>query len=110
MHISCRPVGRLCGKHFHIIKGSADQVKLSHAEVVQGAQNALATLLQDVGVKHGGGKIVMPEQVPKGAGVGAAWEQVRSGGLATGVGADGLRRTGTADASLMALLTTLGST
>jgi hypothetical protein len=83
VHISCRPVGRLCGKHFHIIKGSADQVRPSHAEVVQGARNALATLLQDVGGDPDGGKLVMPEQVRYGADVGAAVEQVRRKGVAT---------------------------
>jgi hypothetical protein len=33
----------------------------SNAEIVQGTRNALATLLQDVGVDHGGGHIVVPE-------------------------------------------------
>ena len=100
MHISRRPVGRLCGKHFHIIKGSADQVRTSHAEVVQGARNALPTLLQDVGVDHGGGKILMPEQLLKGADVGAALKQVSGEGVAKGVGADVLRQTGAADRDL----------
>jgi hypothetical protein len=62
---------------------SADQVRPSHAEVVQRPRNALATLLQDVGGDHGGGKIVMPEQVLYGADVGAAWAQVRRKGVAT---------------------------
>jgi hypothetical protein len=36
----------------------------------------LAALLQDVGVDHGGGHIVVPEQLLNGADVGAAWPQV----------------------------------
>jgi hypothetical protein len=61
-----------------------------------------------VGIEHGRGKIAVPEQVPKGGGVGAAWEQVNGGGTATGVSADGLRQTGTADGPLDGLVEDAG--
>jgi hypothetical protein len=57
-------------------------------------------LLQDVDVDHGRGQIIVPEQVLNGADVGAALAQVRSEGMANGVGTDGLRQTGTADGHL----------
>jgi hypothetical protein len=60
----------------------------------------LAALLQDVGVDHGRGQIVVPEQLLNGADVGAALEQVRGEGMAKGVGADGLRQAGTSDGPL----------
>jgi len=56
------------------------------------------------GVTHGGGKIVEPEPLLHGADVGAALEQVSSEGMAKGVGADGLRQTGTADSYLDSLV------
>jgi hypothetical protein len=67
------------------------------SEVVQGARNALATLLQDVGGEHGRGKIAMPKPWLNGADVGATVAQVCGAGMAKGLGADGLRQTGTAD-------------
>jgi hypothetical protein len=60
---------------------SAAQVRPSNTEIVQRTRNALATLLQDVGVDHGGGKIVMPEQLLYGTDVGAALEQVSRKGV-----------------------------
>jgi hypothetical protein len=45
----------------------SDRAGKSNTEVVQGARNSLATLLQDVGVDHGRGKIVVPEQLLNGA-------------------------------------------
>jgi hypothetical protein len=72
----------------------------SHTEVVQGARNSLAALLQDVGVDHGRGKIVVPEQLLNGADVGAALEQVSGEGMAKGVSADLLGQAGTADGRL----------
>jgi hypothetical protein len=60
---------------------SADQARRSNTEVVQGAWNALAALLQDVGVDHGGGHIVVPEQLLNGADVGAALQQVGGKGM-----------------------------
>jgi len=56
--------------------------------------------LQDMGVDHGRGKIVVPEQLLNGADVGAALEQGRGKGVANGMGADGLRQSSTADRSL----------
>ncbi len=47
-----------------------------NTEVVQGTWNALAALLKDMGVDHGRGKIVVPEQLLNGADVGATLEQV----------------------------------
>jgi hypothetical protein len=52
-----------------------------------------------VGVDHGGGKSVVPEQVLNGADVGAVLPQVRRKGVAKGLGADVRRQTGTADGS-----------
>ena len=42
-------------------KRSAKQAPKSSTEVVQGAWNSLAALLKNVGVDHGGGKIVVAE-------------------------------------------------
>jgi hypothetical protein len=49
-----------------------------------------------VGVEHGG-HLVVPEPWRHGTDVSAAWEQVGSEGMASGVGADGLRQTGAVD-------------
>jgi hypothetical protein len=76
---------------------SADQARTSNTEVVQGTRNALATWLQDVGVNHGRSEIVVPEPLLNGANVSTALEQVRGEGMAKGMGADGLRQTGTAN-------------
>jgi hypothetical protein len=54
-------------------------------------------LLQDGGIDHGGGQIVVPEQLLNGTGVGAEWKQVGREGVAKGMGADGLRQTGTVE-------------
>jgi hypothetical protein len=67
-------------------------------------------LLQDVGVNHGCGYIVVPELWLNSADVGAAVQQVGGEGITKGRSADVLRQTGTATATLMALLMTLGST
>jgi hypothetical protein len=53
-------------------------------------------LLRDVGVDHGGGHIVVPEQVLNGADVGAALTQVGAEGMTNGMGTDVLRQTGAA--------------
>jgi hypothetical protein len=53
----------------------------SYAKIVQGTRNALATLLQDVGVDHGGGHIMVPEQVLNSADIGAALQQVCGEGM-----------------------------
>jgi hypothetical protein len=73
----------------------------------RGAQNALPTWLQDVGVDHGRGTIVVPEQLLNGADVSAALEQVSGKRMAKGAGADGLRQTSTADGHLDGFIVTL---
>jgi hypothetical protein len=50
-----------------------------------------------VGVDHGRGQILVPKQVLNGANVGAALKQAGGGGMTKGMGADGLRQTGTVD-------------
>jgi hypothetical protein len=67
-------------------------------------------LLQDVGVEHGRGKIAMPKPWLNGSDVGPAVAQVCGKGMAKGMGADGLRQTGTADGHRDGLIMTLGST
>jgi hypothetical protein len=66
--------------------------------------------LEDVGIHHGCGEIVMSEPWLDGADVGAALKQVGGEGMTKGMGADVLRQTGTATATLMVLFMTLGST
>ena len=61
-----------------------------------------------MGVDHGGGKIGVAEQLLNGADVGAALEQVRGEGMAKGVGADGLRQTGTTNRHLDGLVDDTG--
>jgi hypothetical protein len=51
-------------------------------------------------VDHGGGQIVVAEQVLNGADIGATLEPVCGKGMAKCVGADGLRQTGTANGHL----------
>jgi hypothetical protein len=75
-----------------------------------GARNALAALLQEVDVDHGRGQIIVPEQVLNGADVGAALAQVRSEGMANGVGTEVCVRPARRTATLMAVLMTLGAT
>ena len=53
-----------------------------------------------MGIDHGGGNIVVPEQLLNGADVGAALQQVGGEGMPKGMGADVLRQTGTADGHL----------
>jgi hypothetical protein len=60
----------------------------------------MAALLQDAGVDHRRGKIVVPEPWLNGADGGAALQQVSGEEMTKGVGADGLRQTGTADGHL----------
>ena len=48
----------------------------SHAEIIQGARNALAPLLEDVGVDHSGSNIAVPEQLLDSADVGSSLQQV----------------------------------
>jgi phytoene/squalene synthetase len=86
----------------------AYQARKSNAEVVQGTWNALPALLKDMGVDHGRGKIVVPEQLLNGADVGAALEQVSGKGVAKCMGADVLRQTGTADRYLDGLVDDAG--
>jgi hypothetical protein len=50
-----------------------------------------------VGVDHGGGNIVVPEQLLNGADVGSALKQVGGEGMTKGMCADLLRQTGTAN-------------
>ena len=69
----------------------------SNAEIVQGTERP-GRPVKDVGVDHGGGNIVVPEQLRNGADVGAALQQVGGEGMPEGMGADVLRQTGTADA------------
>jgi hypothetical protein len=64
-----------------------EQARKSNPEIIQGARYALATLLQDMSVDHGGSHIVMPEQLLNGADVGAALQQVGGKRMAKGVGA-----------------------
>jgi hypothetical protein len=82
----------------------------SHAEIVQGAQHALVTLLQDVGVGHGGGHIVVSDQVLNDSDVGAALPQVRGAEMAKSLGLMGFVRPARRTATVMARLMTLGST
>jgi hypothetical protein len=60
----------------------------------------LTTLLKDMGIDHGGGNVIVSEQLLNGADVGAALEQVSGEGMAKGMGADLPRQTGTADDQL----------
>ncbi len=60
----------------------------------------MAALLQDVGVDHGRGKIVVPEQLLHGADVGAALKQVGGEGMTKGMCGDLLRQAGTANRHL----------
>ena len=46
-------------------------------------------------VEHGGGNIVVPEQLLNSADIGAALQQVGGEGMTKGMGADVLRQTGT---------------
>ena len=80
---------RLRSTHF-LCRGRAIRTRLrsadrkgrgSHADIVQGTGKALATLLQVVGIGHGGSYIVVPEQVLNGADVGAALQQVGGEGM-----------------------------
>ena len=64
----------------------------SHAEIVQGTRHALAPLLQDVGVDHGGSHIGVSEQLLNSADVGSALQQVGSKGMTKRMGADLLRQ------------------
>ena len=52
--------------------------------------------LQDVGVVHGGGTVVVPEQWRHGANGGATLQQGDGAGMTQGVGAEGLRQPGAA--------------
>jgi hypothetical protein len=52
------------------------------------------------GVDHGGGHVVVPQQVLNGAEVGAALTRVGAGGMTNGMGADVLRQTGAANRRL----------
>jgi hypothetical protein len=61
-----------------------------------------------VGVDHGGGHIVVPEQVLNSADVGAALKQVGGEGMTKGMGADVLRQTGTANRHLEGLVDDAG--
>ena len=88
--------------------GSVGQARTSYPEVVQGAWNALPSLLQDVGIDHGGGHVVVPEQWLNGADVGAALPQVGGEGVPKGMGADLLRQTGTANRHLDGLVDDAG--
>ena len=55
----------------------------SYTEVIERAGYAMPALLQDVGVDHGRGKILVPKQLLNGADVGAALKQVRGKGVST---------------------------
>ena len=87
---------------------SVGQARTSYPEVVQGTWNALPSLLQDVGIDHGGGHVVVPEQWLNGADVGAALPQVGGEGVPKGMGADLLRQTGTANRHLDGLIDDAG--
>jgi hypothetical protein len=65
-------------------------------------------LLQDVGVDHGGGHIVVPEQLLNRADVGAAFQQVGGEEVSKGMGADLFRQTGTASRDLDGLVDDAG--
>jgi hypothetical protein len=52
------------------------------------------------GADHGGGHVVVPQQVLNGAEVGAALTRVGAGGMTNGMGADVLRQTGAANRRL----------
>ena len=64
----------------------------------------MAPLLKDVGVDHGGGNIVVPEQLLNGADISSALQQVGSEGMPKGVGADLLGQTGAANRRLDGLV------
>ena len=87
---------------------AAGHARTSYTKVVQGARHALATLLQDVGVNHGRGTIVVPAQLLNGADVRTALEQVSGEGMAKGVGAEGVRQTGMVDRHLDGLVEEAG--
>ena len=78
----------------------AGKARKLNTEVVQGTENALAALLQDMGVNHRCGKIVVSEQLLNGADVGAALEQVCGKGMTKSVGTDLLCQAGAADGHL----------
>jgi hypothetical protein len=67
-----------------------------------------ASHMPTVGIDHGRGNIVVPEQVLNGADAGAAWKQVGSEGTTKGMGADVLRQTGTANRHLNGLVDDAG--
>jgi hypothetical protein len=64
----------------------------------------LATLLQDVGVDHGGGHLVVPKQLLNGADISSALQQVGSEGMPKGVSADLLGQPGAANRRLAGTL------
>ena len=61
-----------------------------------------------MGVDHGGGNIVVPEQLLNGADVGSALKQVGGEGMPEGMGADLLGQTGTANRPLDGLVDDAG--
>ena len=70
----------------------------------------MATLLKDVGVDHGGGNIVVPEQLLNGADIGSALKQVGGEGMPKVWALMCFVRPARRTATLIALLMTLGST
>jgi hypothetical protein len=64
----------------------------------------VATLQQDVGGDHGGGHVVVPQQVLNGVEVDAALTQVSAAGMTNDVGADMLRQTSAANRHLVGLV------
>ena len=72
----------------------------SHLEVIERAGYAMPVLLQDVGINHGGGQIIMSQQGLNRADVGAALEQVGGKGMAKRMGADTLGQTHAARSGL----------
>jgi hypothetical protein len=68
----------------------------------------LATLLQGVGIDHGGGQILVPKRVLNGANIGTTLQQVGGKGMTKGVGADVLRQTSAVDGQLDGLVDDAG--
>ena len=99
---------------FILSKGGANQPKGgrddSNLKVVKGAWYAKSTLLEDVGIDHGGRHIAMSHQSLNRADVGATLEQVGSKGMRNVCALMLLVSPTRRALTLMALLITLGST
>lgn len=80
----------------------------SNTKVVKGTWHAVPALLQDVGVDHGCGQIIMSQQGLNRADVGTALKQVGGKGMAKGMSADTLGQTRAAHSYLDRLVNHAG--